>query len=349
MRKRKMMKIKNVKMNNKFKLYFPIYIIFINILLNFIFCATDKKDCNLGRTIQLIIDGKLSEQKIDSCFKNLELVNIKTQKDTICTNLEVGFLYFGEGKLQTAENIFNKVLILDSSNTWAFLGIGWIINQQGDNHKALINLNKSIMYNNKNSWAYCIRSSIKFELGFEKGAIADLRHASDLNPGYHKILNSLAIYYYGKNQLDSALYYTDIAAMNGRLEPDIFLLRSIIKQAKGDIKNSIIDLSKYLDITPSDTLRIIERAKMYEKIADYQSAIFDYKRILKISRYHNYFHYDIAANYAQLNNFDSTLKYIRLIEEDSQLNSKYYKTKIKEDKRFKNFISNKELNKIFQP
>ena len=205
------------------------------------------------------------------------------------------------------------------------------------------------MYNNKNSWAYCIRSSIKFELGFEKGAIADLRHASDLNPGYHKILNSLAIYYYGKNQLDSALYYTDIAAMNGPLEPDIFLLRSIIKQAKGDIKNSIIDLSKYLDITPSDTLRIIERAKMYEKIADYQSAIFDYKRILKISRYHNYFHYDIAANYAQLNNFDSTLKYIRLIEEDSQLNSKYYKTKIKEDKRFKNFISNKELNKIFQP
>jgi signal transduction histidine kinase len=106
------------------------------------------------------------------------------------------------------------------------------------------------------------------------------------NPGKVDNLILLARTHFSKNQLDSALYFSDKALdLASRLnylsgQGDAFYMKSLINRSKGDIKASMSNADKYLEIflRVNDSLRLAkgyyQLGNLHKDLGNYEQALF---------------------------------------------------------------------------
>lgn len=94
--------------------------------------------------------------------------------------LEEGFKLFQAKQYAQAVNTFSRVIEVDPSNPYAYLGRGGSYFGLNEYRKAKTDLDTSIRLNSGISYAYFFRGLTNYGLGNQQGAVSDLQTAANL-------------------------------------------------------------------------------------------------------------------------------------------------------------------------
>jgi len=100
----------------------------------------------------------------------------------ILSLMQVGYLFYAEGKLDRAETVFNGIAALDPDNRYIHSALGALLARKGDNPAALEELNKGLEKNPNDIAAYVNRGEVLFKMKRVDESARDFKKALDLDP-----------------------------------------------------------------------------------------------------------------------------------------------------------------------
>lgn len=194
---------------------------------------------------------------------------------------------YEEGDYKNAIKFYNKAIPLIPTITSIYYYRGCAKQYLEDYKGAVEDFDKSIEIGASNSdLSYYQRSKIKsHKLRDKDGALQDLNKAIELNPND-------ADYYYSR-----AILVDDYDALQDlnkavELEPksaDNYIARSLRKRAMEDLEGSIIDLTKYIELNPQDSLLTVSEAyslragmKLFQN--NLEDALLDHNKAVEADR-----------------------------------------------------------------
>jgi len=243
-------------------------------------------------------------------YANTKYENMKTFWD----NYDQGYYYFKEKKYNESIKCFSIALEIKKDNDVSYFFRSCSYNNIGNCEKALLDIDYAISINQKSMYYYfrgCIyadsknddmaihdfnksisiddfpdaykdRASIYFRRKNYDLAIMDLEKAIELNPKNARFYYNLAaVLKEGKNNLNMALYYYNIAIK----------IDKKFKEAYNNIGTIYYNLKKYIQAIEYYTKAIklgeytayYNRANAFYLTAQYKNAINDYSEIIKIN------------------------------------------------------------------
>lgn len=212
------------------------------------------------------IEGYLGRSKAkrelnDKSGADRDLATSKRLFDNLDTGLQAnddGNAAYEEGDYKNAIKFYNKAIPLIPTITTIYYNRGCAKQYLEDYQGAIEDFDKSIELGASNrDLSYYERSKIKSHKFKDKvGALQDLNNAIELNPND-------ADYYYSRAILVDD--YDAIQDLNKAVEldpknADNYIARSLRKNAMEDLEGSIIDLTKYIELNPQDSLLTLSEA-----------------------------------------------------------------------------------------
>jgi tetratricopeptide (TPR) repeat protein len=122
-----------------------------------------------------IIDGKL-DGKVP--FKEV----IGMSEAEIAGLLQLGHLYYTQGRTESAQKILEGLAVLDPDNKLVQSALGALYTKTGDNQPALAALDKAARMNPDDITIYVNRGEVYFRLGKVKEAADDFKKALAMDP-----------------------------------------------------------------------------------------------------------------------------------------------------------------------
>ena len=189
----------------------------------------------------------------------------------------------------------------------------------------------------KSTAAYFYRSSAKWELGKNKGALKDITKAIELDPNPKKGL----FYFRGILQIGNGNFEDAVSDFTKAIELDsndseLFQLRGDSKIHLADYSGAIIDCKKAIELNPenSDAIAVIATAEFY--LEDFENAIKNARKAIKFDPNNQFAFYYSAYSKYRLEDFSGALKDINKAikidpEDDKYHNLKGYLKKELED------------------
>ncbi|MEA3496455.1 MAG: tetratricopeptide repeat protein [Bacteroidota bacterium] len=184
-------------------------------------------------------------------------------------------LYFDATNIKAAIKSYKKSISINSKDDYAFIRLGEIYLYQAKPQECVENLNSALRRNKYNPETYALKSSYYLQMKDTARAISNLRTSIDVDPDYFNSYLDLGYLYSLKNNADGIVYYTNA-----------------------------------LNLQPSNTKVLYNRALLYQNIDSFNKAITDYKKILEINSIHK------SANY--------NLGYIFFLKEKYEMGIKYF-------------------------
>jgi len=117
--------------------------------------------------------------KIDG--KSLKDVAGLGDKDILAL-LQLGSVYYQEGKLDKAETVLRGIAVTDPDNKYVFSALGALFARKGENEAAVEALNKGLQLNPNDISAYVNRGEVFFKLGRIEDSARDFKKALEMDP-----------------------------------------------------------------------------------------------------------------------------------------------------------------------
>lgn len=164
----------------------------------------------------------------------------------------------------------------------AYFRLGWLYQNQGQDPQTLVNYNKAIELDPKNSLAYNNRGLLYDNQGDYQQALSDYNQAIELEPHNFAAITNRGVIYYRLGDYQQAIADSNQAL---ELKPDnatAYYNRGLAYAAQDDYDQAIADYTKALTITPQDGDVYYNRAEAYANQGNYQQAIGDYTKLLEL-------------------------------------------------------------------
>ena len=329
--------------------------IFILIIPTILFTC-EKNDFTLE---QIIFSGESKNNLLKKLLEKTE-IDLNKYNDDISLLLKRGFIFYKLLYYDKALNDFQKIIEIDSLNSYANLGLG-IIYYLNKNEKALNYINKAIILDSTNASAYYYRALYYFgvldnidkkNLRYENivmRALSDYYSVIKLKAEYFQVYFDCSLLFFKIDSLDLANQSMLKAFQLSGNNPDIMYLKASLNEEYLNYRQALLDYDKCIKIDANKSDRgYLAKALLYDRLDSNYNAIKQYKIISVIDSICVFCNLEIAAIFSEMGKYDSTLYYL-----DKSISDDNYDIKIiKNDNRFKNFLNNKKyaltLEKIIE-
>ncbi|MEQ1612833.1 MAG: tetratricopeptide repeat protein [Hyphomicrobiaceae bacterium] len=178
------------------------------------------------------------------------------------TAVILGFALLAQNKIDPALAEFDRALMAEPNDAWAYIGRGYGLALKGKVDNAMTDLDRAVQLNPRSASAYSYR-----------GLVFLLRNEPD---------RAIA-------QLDQALL------LNAQMS-DAYAFRGGAYIAKGDTDRALVDLNRSIAMTPANAFALGMRGRAFATRKEYQKAIDDYTAALALAPHSITYHIGRGAS-----------------------------------------------------
>ncbi len=315
------------------------------ILVIILGCSNKKNNFNYNNIYNNIITGIIDQKvNISSINEELNKINLELKSKPMNVNLQIekGFCYIALKKCDMAEKNFKNILLNDSLNKFATLGIILIEDNRYNFNKVVYYANKLIKLDSTCGFGYYFRA-IKPSNFYQN--INDINKAIKLSPN---LLSAYAIkatiYFFEADSIKRAFHYVNILKHKDPLNTKWIYLSLTFNENLKKYGNVISDCSELLKLDTSSTTTLLStRGLAYEEKNEFNKAVEDYKLIA--NKDSSFSKYCLAGLYYKQKNYDLAYKLINTLIS----NNIYKKIDFLNDssQRFRGINKIKKFRKLF--
>jgi tetratricopeptide (TPR) repeat protein len=232
-----------------------------------------------------LTDAYVLRAQISEKLKNMEGAVLDYEKASEL-NAKIPDYYFQAGRLNytlgnyaKALNALNFATAFNSKNFEAYLFKGLTLIKLQEYNEAFLTIDQAMEIQQTHMCFY-IRGMANDSLKNYPKAIINYKKAIALNPSFQEAYLAASNAYIQNQQFDEALFTANMAVQNFPEAVEGYETRSIIYYKKGEILNSINDLSKWATIAKENTPIIFTRGKCYFEIDQFQNAKSDFSKVM---------------------------------------------------------------------
>ena len=200
------------------------------------------------------------------------------------------FKLLGEGKYDVALADFDRVLIADPNNAWAYTGRGYGLALMGRLDNALTDLDRAVQLNPRLAHAYCYRGYTFVLRNEPERALAQLDRALELDPKLADAHAYRGAAYFTKKDFDAALASTNRALALVPKHVGALRVRGHIHAARKEHQKSLDDFSAVITVVPADIISQVGRGQALEALGRTEDAMAAYDTVAALK----------ATTYAQI-------------------------------------------------
>ena len=198
--------------------------------------------------------------------------------------LELGDLYYGQGKYNEAINTFKDAVKIDPSDSRCYFLLGNVFNKKGSVEEAVREYIQAIKLNPKHFMAHYNLGRIYTVRNRIQDAIREYEEALVIRPDHSFSLNNLAYIYIEKRKdMVKGIEYLKRAV---RASPETGFILDNLGQAlyeNGDFKNAISNFEKALEIEKNNPVYYLHIGDAYKKLGEEDKAKESWKQALALS------------------------------------------------------------------
>jgi Tfp pilus assembly protein PilF len=191
--------------------------------------------------------------------------------------VQKGFKLLLESRIDLALAEFDKALIVNTNDEWAYVGRGYGLAIKGRLDNALTDLDRAVQLNPRSAHAYCYRGFVFWLRGEPERALAQFNHALSLNAKLVEAYTMRATTYLSMKDTDKAL--ADINQSLTMLSPHPAAqgIRGGIYFVRKEYLKAIDDYTAAIAGIPKSLSMYMARAQVYEALKRTNEAMADYK------------------------------------------------------------------------
>lgn len=218
-----------------------------------------------------------------SCYDS----SIKIKPDYALSRVNKGLVLDKNGKPKESIASFRKAIEINPNVTDVYNYLGNVYFKQGDYNEAINNYQTELKNNQSNKVAFYNLGMAYYRIGDEKRSIDNYKEALKIDSEYVDAhINLGKVYYMQKNHKESFSSFINSLEINPENATSWYYLGLL--SIEGDPIKGIAHLNQASKLDPSheeiDLFLILEaKGSAYSRNADYDSAIFYYKKALKLN------------------------------------------------------------------
>lgn len=187
------------------------------------------------------------------------------------------FKLLAEGKHDAALAGFDKVLIAEPNNAWAYTGRGYGLALMGKLDNALTDLDRAVQLNPRLAHAYCYRGYTFVLRNEPERALAQLDRALELDPRLADAHAYRGAAYFAKKDYEAALASIDRSLALAPKHVGALRVRGLIHAARKDHQKSLDDFNAAIALLPADITSQVGRGQAFEALGRTAEAIAAYE------------------------------------------------------------------------
>lgn len=187
------------------------------------------------------------------------------------------FKLLSEGKYDAALADFDRVLIADPNNAWAYTGRGYGLALKGRLDNALTDLDRAVQLNPRLAHAYCYRGYTFVLRNEPERALAQLERALELDPKLADAHAYRAAAYFAKKDYDSALASADQALALAPKNIGALRMRAHAYSSKKEHQKALDDFNAAIALIPGDIVSQVGRGQVLEQLGRTDEAVGAYE------------------------------------------------------------------------
>lgn len=165
------------------------------------------------------------------------------------TAVIVGFALLAQNKVDPALAEFDRALMAEPNDVWAYIGRGYGLALKGKVDNAMTDLDRAVQLNPRSASAYSYRGLV----------------------------------FLMRNEPDRAIAQLDQALLLDARMSDAYAFRGGAYVAKGDTNRALVDLDRSIAMKPANAFALGMRGRAYATRKEHQKAIDDYTAALALS------------------------------------------------------------------
>ena len=187
------------------------------------------------------------------------------------------FKLLTEGKYDAALADFDRVLIADPNNAWAYTGRGYGLALMGKLDNALTDLDRAVQLSPRLALAYCYRGYTFVLRNEPERALAQLDRALELDPKLADAHVFRGAAYFAKKDFAAAIASADRALALVPKHVGALRVRGHIHAARKDHQKALDDFSAALALLPADITSQVGRGQALEALGRSDEAVVAYE------------------------------------------------------------------------
>lgn len=221
-----------------------------------------------------------------------------------------GWTYIEQKKYNEAIADFDKAIELNPKFDMAYNNRGTAYNDLKQYERAIQDYNKSIELNPKYALAWNNRGAAKSWLNQMREAIADYSKAIELKPNYAKAYENRGKAYLGLGEYEKSLEDKERAEHIrwSNKNADKIIEEALNLNKHGKAKDALELLNHAAELYPDNQFVFVNRGNIYNNnFKDYDAAIADYNRTIKINPKFSWSYINRAIAYGRLNRWNEAI------------------------------------------
>lgn len=192
--------------------------------------------------------------------------------------MQRGIAYTALGKLDLAEEDFNRVIVLNPRDAAGYRNRGIIYAIRGDFKYAIRDFDKAIDLNRSFALAFLNRGEAYAKIGQHKKAIADFDKALSINPRLASAYLLRGRTYLEQRNIDLAI--ADFSKAIDYIEQPYYILleRSNAYRLLKQYEEALLDLNAIISSGKTNANILICRAEVFHQLKRYEEALADFQR-----------------------------------------------------------------------
>jgi tetratricopeptide (TPR) repeat protein len=186
--------------------------------------------------------------------------------------------YNEQGDNDRAIADLNEAIRLDPKLGMAYNNRGAAYNEQGDNDRAIADYNEAIRIDPKFAMAFSNRGNAYHDKGDNDRAIADHSEAIRLDPKFARAFQNRGSDYHHKGDNDRAIADYNEAIRIDPEDADAFTIRGVAYRAKGDNDRASADYNEAIRLDPKSYLAYFVRGRSYLFAGSVEKALADFNQ-----------------------------------------------------------------------
>ena len=211
---------------------------------------------------------------------------------------------------------FNRAIVLDDKNNWAFAHRGQTYRAMERYEEALVDLDRAIVQDDKNSWAFAHRGETYRAMERYEEALIDFDRAIAVSDSYNWAITNRSLTYQAMERYEEALVDFNRAIVLDDKNSWAFAHRGETYRLMKRYEEALIDFDRAIVLDDKNSWALGSRGQTYRAMKHYEEALIDFDRaiVLDNTTTNNYYNerglvLSYLGSYAEaIDSYDSGLK-----------------------------------------
>ena len=230
-----------------------------------------------NRGFAYLESGRLQEAQQD--FDKAVALNPKYPE----AHLNVGIVNFRQGRAEAALQSYDAAIKFKPDYGDAYLNRGATLLQTGRHAEAMADFDRVLQLRSNNEQVYLNRGMAYLKLGKLQEAVNDLDEAIRLNPNLASAYMNRGVVDAMQGHIESALSDIDKAAQLEPKNAEVYFNRGIVQGAAGHQQEALQDYSKAIELNPNYADAYVNRGALYMMSKRLPEAVAEFNRAIQIN------------------------------------------------------------------